>query len=245
MPPEIGKLAPYWTTAKKAYTSRAKYKKPADKTLFWRHSTGIEAALKQADKTHKGAWTTQKKYDAYNAAQLKLFAASQTYSKKLEDIIKAAQKNQGVPAGLTAAAYEAAVGELRDSLTDVTNVARKYTVQCLTALNMAKSLAATIQRGLDFAAKVKQTPTPAKFNYTIQKAARDITQQIANIDNLKGLGMDTGFRTPQNLVDVLVAWGGQGRKVPVNATAKEVLRENGAFEQAVLGVKKWLDAGGK
>lgn len=245
MPPEIGKLSEFWTTAKKTYEGKAKYKKPADKVLFWRKGTGIEAALKKCDATAGKAWTSQAKYNAYNTAQLGLSTVAQAYGTKLNDIVQAAQKNEGVPTGLTGPAYAAAVGELRDSLTDITNVARKYASQCMTALNMSKSLAATVKRGLEYAAKIKKTPTPDAFNLGIQKAARDITQQIGNIENLKGLGMDTGYKAPDNLVTILVAWGGQNRKVKPTANTKEVLREVSAFEQAVKGVEKWLAAGGK
>jgi len=245
MAPEIGKLGAYWTTAKKAYETKAKYKKPADKILFWRKGTGIETALKKVDATYTGTWTSQAKYNAYNTPQLALAAAGTAYHDKLNDIIEAAKKNQGLPAGLTKDSYMEAVSDLNVALSDITNVARKHAITSATALNMTKSLNATITRGLAYAAKIKRNPTPAEFNAGIQKAARDITQQIGNIDSLKAKGMDTGYKTPENLVTVLVAWGGQNRKVPTTATQKEVLRENGAFEQAVLGVQKWLAAGGK
>ena len=63
MAPVIGKLTAYWTAAKKTYEATAKYKKPADKILFWRAGTGIEAALKKVDSTAAKAWTSQAKFN--------------------------------------------------------------------------------------------------------------------------------------------------------------------------------------
>src|SRR5262245_33110411 len=99
MAPEIGKLGEAWAAGKKAYEAAAKYKKPADKVLFWRKGTGIEAALKKCDATYLKAWTSQSNFSAYNTAQLQLAAVSKAYKEKLDDIIEAAKKNQNIPAG--------------------------------------------------------------------------------------------------------------------------------------------------
>src|SRR5262245_44452810 len=245
MAPEMGKLTEAWTTAKKQYEAATKKKKPGDKTLFWTRATGIEPALKKVDANYKGAWTSQAKYNTYNTAYVAFNTLQNAYWDKLKDIGLEAKEDRGVPAGLTEEVYGTAESKLGSSLTEINSVARKYGMQCNTALSMSKSLAATVKRGQEYAASIKKEPTPVKFNYGIQKAARDITQQIDNIDRLAAQGMDTGYKTPENLVTILSAWGNKGRKVKDNATTAEVLRENGAFEQAVLGVKKWLDAGGK
>ena len=91
-----------------------------------------------------------------------------------------------------------------------------------------------------FIARAKAQPTAVYFNANIVKAARDITQQIGNVDKLKAKGFHFRHDQPTNLFKVIKAWGNDGRTVPVGATPAEVLREIGALEQAVAGVDRWL-----
>src|SRR6185312_25687 len=107
---------------------------------------------------------------------------------------------------------------------------------------MAKNLIVLAEgaadRGLAFAQKAKTTPTAAYFNANIQKAARDITQQIGNNDKLKAKGYHFHHAQPTALFTVLKAWAHDGRVVhPTSANNEkaEVLSEISAFKQAVEG----------
>ena len=79
---------------------------------------------------------------------------------------------------------------------------------------------------------------PAYFNDNIQKAARDITQNLTNLVK-KMEQADKNRKEGENLSKVLEAWGDKGRKVPKGANGKEVKRELGAFLQAVKGAESW------
>ena len=94
------------------------------------------------------------------------------------------------------------------------------------------------------ASKVKADPTPGNFNSGIQTAARDITQNLNNIKIRIDKGetrwkLKTGDKDYTGLVKIMSAWANQGRKVPTGSDQKMVLRELGAFTQAIKGVAEF------
>jgi hypothetical protein len=121
-------------------------------------------------------------------------------------------------------------------------VAQESVVEA-TAKNLITNAEGATHRALAFVAKAKTTPTAEYFNSNIVKAARDITQQIGNVDKLKQKGYQFHHDQPTTLFNILKAWANDGRVVHVsnpNNEHDEVIREIGAFEQAAQGVERWL-----
>jgi hypothetical protein len=119
----------------------------------------------------------------------------------------------------------------------------KESVTEATAKNLITSAEGATHRAVAFIAKAKSTGTAAYFNSGVMTAARDITQQIGNIDKLKAKGYHFHHDQPTALFTTLKAWANDGRQVHVNNPTNEkaeVLHEITTFEQAVQGVDRWL-----
>jgi hypothetical protein len=108
-----------------------------------------------------------------------------------------------------------------------------------TADNLGKAIPIVLGRADKFVEAVKKDPKPKTFNDGMPKVARDITQQIGNVEKILGEGIDVGKPVPKNELAGLKPWGNDGRKVDDKANATEVLAEVALFEKAVDAVKDW------
>jgi hypothetical protein len=237
MAPEAGKYQKYWTDAKKEFTRATKVSKPGETFLFWRKGTGVEAALKKLDSATAKSWQTQKGFDNFRNAMAAFTDVFLPYRDTLDRAVIDAKKGANIPKKVAQATYTQALETLNMHLRDIENAGSERQSSSLTAVNFTKNVPIVIGRAKTFIAAVRHDPRPATFNTGIRRAARDITQQIGNVEKLRGQGMDLGVTEPRNLFAVLAAWGDAGRKVDDNADQAAVLRETGALEQAVLGVE--------
>lgn len=108
-----------------------------------------------------------------------------------------------------------------------------------TADMFGKSMTSVFDKADKFVDLVKRTPVPATFNNGMPKAARDITQLIANVEKMIKEGIDIGKTAPNDELRVLKAWSNDGRKVDTTANTAAVLEEAGKFEDGVKAVKDW------
>ena len=92
-----------------------------------------------------------------------------------------------------------------------------------------------------FTAQVKAKGTAASFNAGIATAARDITQYIGNVEKLRAQHYTFPHGDPTNLFKVMTPWAQGNRMLKADAPKDHVMREIGAFTQAVAGVKNWVD----
>jgi hypothetical protein len=235
-----------WKAAKKLFKDTAKVKKPSAKVdSFFRKPAGIDKTLEAVDKA--GA-----KQINFKAADLREFeeaiaefrVAAAAYVKVLDATVGAE------PTGTDKVAYQKGVAVLKTQLKALDSSMKSMVTSARSSVSgrkgmevMADSLMDLIESSCNsaeaFIAKVRAKPTPEMFNTSIEKSARDITQNIGNIDKLTAKGFVFAKAQPTNLFKVLKAWGNDGRRVPDTATPSEVLRELGAFEQAVDGVRRW------
>lgn len=235
-----------WKHAKEVFKQTAKVKKPSAKVdSFFRKPAGIDNALEKVDAAEPKMVLNKAGYDEFVAAAAKFKTAKDAYMKVLEATVGAE------PNGTDKVAYQKGVVVLKTQL-----VAMESSMKALTASAkvmqegaqgaaiMAGSFIETTESAVHnaqaFIARAKAQPTAVYFNTGIVKAARDITQQIGNVDKLKAKGFHFRHEQPTNLFKVIKAWGNDGRTVPVTATPQEVLREINALEQAVAGVERWL-----
>jgi hypothetical protein len=236
-----------WQAAKRTFENTTKAKKPSTYLLgIFRQGTGIEKALTVVDTALPNAHKSEKDLAAFEKAVKSFVATKNTYLKTLE--AAAAKEATGADAvtyqkGITVLKTE--LKALETSLAARVGVAKsalaKEDTFTLMAKNLMKMADGACDRALAFVATVKANPTPAEFNAGIVKATRDITQQIGNIDKLTAKGFKFDKPQPTNLFTILTAWADKGRRVKDTATSAEVLREVGALEQAVKGVKRWLE----
>ena len=108
-----------------------------------------------------------------------------------------------------------------------------------TADIFGRSMTAVFDKADKFVEGVQRAPVPATFNNGMPKAARDITQLIANVEKMIKEGIDIGKTAPKDELRVLKAWSNDGRKVDTTANATAVLAEADEFEKAVKAVKDW------
>jgi hypothetical protein len=242
-----------WKKVKARFEQDSGKKKPSTKFLgIFRLGTGIENALKQCDELNGQLTVVIAKREFAEATKLlKKFdlaitafeTAQSNYQKQLAGAME--KSDEGVKPFLDVLSKE--LKALSSKITvkykssalvieqgDKSIGAADYTAKMLTT-----SLESGIKKAEAFAALVKSKPLEQTFNAGIQQAARDITQQIGNVQKAR----DAGFAfdgDPTNLFKVMTPWAQGQRKVPGDAPKEVVLRELGAFTQCVTGVKTWL-----
>ena len=108
-----------------------------------------------------------------------------------------------------------------------------------TADNLGKAIPIVLGRAEKFIEAVKKDPKPKIFNDAMPKVARDITQQIGNVEKILAEGIDVGKPVPKDELAGLKPWGNDGRKVDDKADGMAVLKEIALFEEAVDAVKDW------
>ncbi len=235
-----GKFAETWKAAKLRFQTTTGIKKPAETLAFFRLGTGVESALKKLDTLSAKSHRNPSDYEKYRVATEAYYTGSfKTYQAKLGAELKSAQANKNIPKGTTKSKYVTGLTQMVDDLGDITGAVRKHNAQSLTASGLVGRTRDACAAAMEFVADVTRNPLPDTFNTGILKAARDINQKIGNVQKLKDEGLDIGRDEPSNLFEVLRPWAGGQRKLPKTATRAEVLREVGAFKQAVQAAAKW------
>lgn len=101
------------------------------------------------------------------------------------------------------------------------------------------SLKSALDKGDAFVDKVRDTPTPAVFNAGIKKAARDITQNIANVEKLKKNGLDLGKPVPAQQLADLLDWAQDRNKLPDTANRTKVMATILEYDRKKNAVRAW------
>jgi len=235
-----------WKKAKLLFKTTAKVKKPsAEVDSFFRKPAGLDKTLGKLDVADKkGINLKVEALKEFETAYKEFLVAKTSYLKVLEGAVAK------VPDKVDKVAYQKGVKVLQTQL-----IALDTSLK--TAIKMARSghagrkgmevmadnlmdlVESSCNAAMAWVARVEANPTPEAFNGSIQKYARDITQNIGNINKLTQKGFVFQKAQPDNLFTILKAWGNDGRRVPDKAPREHVLREVNAFEQAVEGVKKW------
>jgi hypothetical protein len=235
-----------WKHAKEVFEQTTKVKKPSAKVgSMFRKAAGLDSALEKVDAAEGAMLRGPKELAAFNAAVLVYKTAKDSYMKVLEATVNAE------PSGVDKATYQKGIAVLKTQLVAMDSTMKTLAASAKTTQEGARGAAimantfietteSAVHNAQAFIARGKAAPTAAYFNSNIVKAARDITQQIGNVDKLKAKGFHFRHDQPTNLFTIIKAWANDGRQVPTTATSKEVLRELNAFEQAVTGVERWL-----
>jgi len=256
---EVGKWAKEWEKVKKAFKTATGKKKPATKTLgAFRKSTGIESTLKKMDQAFAPfrGLLLEPDFGPDDPQFTKFERTISDYNTKMTAYLRVLQAALNSEADADSIYSKHLVILKKDlqaihasadaQLTFTRNMANKE-LERVERLRRSwlKMLKATVKKASLFVAQVKADPTPEHFNDYIYRAARDMTQNMNNIKKAidKGDGrwtMQSANKNYVGLVKVLEAWANNGREVPNDADEKRVLRELGAFAQAVRGVAKFV-----
>ena len=103
----------------------------------------------------------------------------------------------------------------------VDNLGKQMDIQAEMAKNFLTGLKGAVARGLAAAQRIKADPTPKTYNTEMDKAGRDITQQLGNINKLTASGHQLPPSIPANhaaLCAALVPFG-NGNMRTVTPTA--------------------------
>ena len=106
------------------------------------------------------------------------------------------------------------------------------------ATDLKKNVGITTARAEVFIKAVKADPKPKTFNSGIQKAARDVTQHLANVGKIHAEGLDIDLPARPDLVKDLTPWA-QSTTLPTTASATDVQEAITKFEVAINAVKTW------
>lgn len=239
-----------WKDTKTEFEAKTGKKKPAKKVLgAFRKSSGVEKSLKKLDKTFAAINSMDVTFKAVSKFEKALKSFDKTKNKYIKKLEKALDKEKNADS-----AYAKGLKILKSDLKAISAAADgqlevykkasesgKISREAFDA-GMVKILIGTIKDGKTFCKRVLSETTAEdqmkRFNKGIQKSARNVTQNLTNIVKKMDDG-DKRKKTGANLSKVLTAWGNQGRKLPGDATQKQVKREVGAYNQALKGASKW------
>jgi len=245
-----GAWANEWKSSKAEFKAKTGKKKPAKTVLkAFRKSSGIDKSLKALDKSFAAIDTSKitvkavkrfekslKKFDAKKDAYIKHLKAALSKEKSADS---AYAKGLKILKSDLKAISAAADGQL--AVFKKAAESGKMTREAFDA-GMVKLLIGTIKEGQSFCKKVLSEKTAKeqqiRFDKGIMTSARNVTQNLTNIAK-KMDKADKRKKRGENLSKVLSAWGNKGRKLPSNATEKQIKREVGAYKQALKGALKW------
>ena len=241
----MAKWGEQWQAAKKTFEASTGQKKPSQKFILGvRKGTGIEDALKKCDSAFAAVEAVKSKsnLDTFAKAIAEYKSKATAYGKVLTDSMEAPEKAKIKPEIDVLMKHLTAIGATMDAQHKGATVAAAGAgAKEFTAKTLVTNLAGGIQRAMLFSAKVKAAGTPASFNEGIVKASRDITQYIGNVEKLRAEHYTFPHGDPTNLFKVMAPWAQGNRMLKPDAPKDLVIREIGAFNQAVAGVKKWVD----
>ena len=239
-----------WKASKAEFEAKTGKKKPAKKVLkVFRKSSGIEKSLKKLDKTFAAIDNRNITFKAVSKFEKALKSFDKTKNKYIKRLKGALDKEKNADSAYAKglkilksdlkAIYAAADGQLE--VYKKASESGKISREAFDA-GMVKLLIGTIKEGKSFCKKVLSEKTAEaqriRFNKGIMKSARNVTQNLTNIVKKMDSG-DKRKKTGENLSKILTAWGNKGRKLPGDATKKQVKREVGAYNQALKGAYKW------
>jgi hypothetical protein len=237
-----------WKQAKTAFESKTGQKKPSQKTVLGiRKGSGLEDALKTCDADF-AAIGNEKKDMKKKAALIQKFendiktfdSKEHAYEKVLIAAIdKADEKLVKPELDILIKQLHALSATMKSHLKGATVALEEVSATEYTAKTLMTSVTGAVARAKLFAAKAGSAKDPKVFNTGIATAARDITQNIGNVEKLRTKGYVFPHGDPTNLFKVMTPWAQGNRKLPDNAAETLIKREIGAFLQAVAGVEKW------
>jgi hypothetical protein len=242
----MGVLLDKWRNAKLLFKTTANVKKPSPKVgTFASKTLGIEKALIKLEAAQaKDINTNVKALADWKKAGLEFRIVKTNYMVVLEGAIGKE------PAGADRDLYRKGIAMLKTQLNSLDSTIKVATTaadsrhanhngQQFAAAKLMDDVKKGCHDAEAFIALVRLDPTPAKFNAGIMTAARDITQNAANINALTNLGFQFPKAQPTALINVLTPWANSVRDLPDDATPAKVLSELKVFEKVVQGVNAW------
>lgn len=243
-----------WKTTKEKFEKLTGKKKPAEKVLgMFRKSSGIEGALKDCDKAdvavadkRGGAAPTEKEMEAYKAAKKKYDSTAATYIKSLDDAMKADKGADPAYANalkLLKADLKAISARMDSFIAGKVAQVEQLSATEMTIKNMMVNINSALKKAKLAYTQVINEPTAANYNAQFPKAARDITQQLANIVKFRAKGQEipgVPVANPDKEAKALEDWNTNFKKLPDTASPDDVKKAITAFALACKEVSTWM-----
>ena len=112
------------------------------------------------------------------------------------------------------------------------------------ARDMRVDLTGALKRGQLFAAKVRANPTHEVWNADIKDAARDITQQIGNVEKIRARGHDIpGIpqKNPAAIFKKMTPWASDTVRFTAETDPAVILAERDEYLKCIQATAKWMD----
>lgn len=245
----VGEWEKEWKRAKKDFEAKSDKKKPSKTFLGFRIGSGVEGAFKKMDEAFKDVREAQGPDKAKKVAPFRkaVKAAEKAVEDYCKDLDKAAAKEadgsdqlallkilkKDAKACLSQAEGQAVIFE-----TAVKSDGNMDPKAMRSAKVLRAVLAGTLKKASLWIAERARDKSVAEFNSGIQTAARDITQNLANLAKLYD-GTPDGKEIHKCQVP-LEAWGNKGRKLADDADEKALLTELKMFHEMVKRTGAWL-----
>lgn len=233
-----------WKEAKITFENLTGSKKPAHLVFggMIRKGSGVEDALHKCDSAFSRAEvnTTQGKVDIFVDAVGKSAPIISNYCAFLEEEIEKAPNKSTHQKALVMLrkTLEAIRYTMESQIGMLTSKLKHEPIKQAMASNFSLSLRAAVARARVFAAMVDLNAVPQTFNHGIKDAARDITQQIGNVDKLRAAGFAVPPGDPAKLFKELTPFAQDKIKMEPYATAMIIRQHTDMFSRLVERVAK-------
>ncbi len=247
-----------WKAAKSKFEKDTGKKKPSKTFLKIRVGAGLDKAAKAVDAADRTDVNPGRGEAKWGPAHVKNFAKAvayfrkqaDNYAKTLDQSIADEDKDIAGDLRRSLKILKADLDAIASSMEGRTGMAEAASKNLgaaeATAAALVKNTKGAVARALAACQKIKQSPTVATYNSFFPKVARDITQQVGNMDKLRDKYPE--YHIPnfngKTLFNALKAWADDsGGKTSLKTTGDEsqdktlVLQETKSFSQAVKQVR--------
>ncbi|MEM6932939.1 MAG: hypothetical protein AAF526_05055 [Pseudomonadota bacterium] len=254
-----GKWKAEWERKKKFFEAETGKKKPSTKFLgFFRKGSGVTKAFAIMDAAYANMMKKQMSPDrvkAQNMFEKAIAQAKKTgaaYAKLLDqELAKEGNDNKKVPLKKSIApllkilkddidlCITSAEGQLEASRGLNGEGGRADPSKVMEMKQFTARLPTSLKAAAMWAKVQDQNPNVAAFNEGIQKATRDISQNLNNICQRLRRGSPEA-RKAQKLLDLLLPWANGGKRLNADRdTFAEVVRELTTLKKIVAAISTW------
>lgn len=243
-----------WKALKKDFTAKTGKKKPKASVTNIIGKSNLSPTLKKCDQAYLTATDIKlsaKKQEAglkdlrSNAVKFKKLADS--YIKDVQKAMVDAGKDKALMSELDVLRkkLDAIQATMNSKISGIDANLKQMNVWEKMARDMRVDLTAALKRGLLFAAKVKASPTHEVWNADIKNAARDITQQIGNVEKIRAKGHQIEGIPQKNataLFKAMTPWASDVVRFKADTPPQEILAERAKYLKCVQAVAKWMNS---
>ncbi|MBL4808187.1 MAG: hypothetical protein JKY31_13020 [Rhodobacteraceae bacterium] len=242
-----------WKILKKNFEAKTGKKKPKASVTNIIGQSNLSPTLKKCDDAYnkcESAKSTKKKISALkdlisNAA--KFAKLSDSYCLDVKKAIVSAGKDMVLmnELDILRKKLQSVKATMASKIRSQDAAIKKLNIWEKMARDMRIDLTGALKRGALFAAKVKSSPTHDVWNSGIQTAARDITQQIGNVEKIRAKDYDIPGIPQKNAGAIfrkMTPWASGDVIFQKDTLPATILSERMDYLKTIQATAKWMDS---